>query len=99
MGGECGLFNMLGKQCQRSDSGKSQDYTDHAQAMQNATTLSSHERLESLYTLYIKRHSIVRAPNVAILSNFELYQSLYTLNFTKYFEEKIIVKPIKKVYA
>ena len=28
MGGECGLFNMLGKQCQRSDSGKSQDYTD-----------------------------------------------------------------------
>ena len=29
MGGECGLFNMLGKQCQRSDSGKSQDYTDH----------------------------------------------------------------------
>ena len=28
MGGECGLFNMLGKQCQGSDSGKSQDYTD-----------------------------------------------------------------------
>ena len=28
MGGECGLFNMLGKQCQRSDSGKSQDYTE-----------------------------------------------------------------------
>ena len=33
MGGECGLFNMLGKQCQRSDSGKSQDYTDLIRVM------------------------------------------------------------------
>ena len=33
MGGECGLFNMLGKQCQRSDSGKSQDYTGMARLM------------------------------------------------------------------
>ena len=33
MGGECGLFNMLGKQCQGSNSGKSQDYNDLIRVM------------------------------------------------------------------